>query len=96
MAGRPKAALTVRIVLPAGGPLAVFTPADLDAPARTAPGRYTLAHTPPPAQVVRPAGDALTGHRARRRNRALLLAGPAVTAASWSHAAWPRTSTRAR
>jgi hypothetical protein len=36
MAGRPKAALAVRIVLPAGGPLAVLTPADLDArPDRT-------------------------------------------------------------
>ena len=95
MAGRPKAALAVRIVLPAGGPLAVLTPADLDArPDRTGTVR-ARAHAAA-GQVVRLAGDALTAHRARRRNWALLLADAAVIAASRSHAAWPRTSTRAR
>lgn len=90
--GRPKAALVVRIVLPAAGSLAVLTLADLDALAQTAPGRYVLAHMPPSAQAVRLAGDALMGLGARRRNLPLLLAGAAVIAAGWSHAAWPRTS----
>jgi len=45
--------------------------------------------------AVRLAGDALMGLGARRRNLALLLTGEAVIAASWSHAAWPRTSAQA-
>jgi hypothetical protein len=79
-------------VLPVAGSLAVLTLADLDALACTAPGRYVLAHMPPSAQAVRLAGDALMGLGARRRSVALLLAGAAVIAACWSHAAWPRTS----
>jgi hypothetical protein len=47
---------------------------------------------PPSAQAVRLAGDGLMGLGAYRRNVALLLAGAAVIAAGWSHAAWPRTS----
>jgi hypothetical protein len=90
--GQPKAALAARIVLPVVGSLAVFTLADLDALARTSRGRYVLAHMPPSAQAVRLAGDALMGLGARRRNVALVLAGAAVIAAGWSHAAWPRTS----
>ena len=93
--GRPKAALAVRIVLPAAGSLAVLTLADLDALAQTAPGRYVLAHMPPSAQAVRLAGDAVMGLGARRRSWTLLLAGAAVIAAGWLHAAWPTTSTRA-
>jgi len=93
--GRPKAALAVRIVLPAAGSLGVLMLADLDALAQTAPGRYVLAHMPPSAQAVRLAGDALIGLGARRRNLALLLTGAAVIAAGWSHAAWPRTSAQA-
>jgi len=93
--GRPKAALAVRIVLPAAGSLGVLMLADLDALAQTAPGRYVLAHMPPSAQAVRLTGDALIGLGARRRNLALLLTGAAVIAAGWSHAAWPRTSAQA-
>ena len=93
--GRPKAALAVRIVLPAAGSLGVLMLADLDALAQTAPGRYVLAHMPPSAQALRLAGDALMGLGARRRNLALLLTGAAVIAAGWSHAAWPRTSAQA-
>ena len=93
--GRSKAALVVRIVLPVAGSLAVLALADLDALAQTAPGRYVLAHMPPSAQAVRLAGDALMGLGARRRNLALVLAGAAVIAAGWSHAAWPRTSAQA-
>jgi hypothetical protein len=88
--GRPKAALAVRVVLPVAGSLAVITLADLDALARTAPGRYVLAHMPPSAQAVRLAGDALMARGARRHSVALLLAGVAVVAVGWSHAAWPR------
>jgi len=51
--GQPKAALAVRIMLPAAGSLAVLTLADLDALTETAPGRYVLAHMPPSAQAVR-------------------------------------------
>ena len=88
--GRPKAALAVRVALPAAGSLAVLTLADLDALARTAPGRYMLVHMPPSAQAVRLAGDALMARGARRHSFALLLAGAAVVAVGWSHAAWPR------
>jgi hypothetical protein len=88
--GRPKAALAVRVVLPVAGSLAVLTLADLDALARTAPGRYMLAHMPPSAQAVRLAGDALMARGARRHSVALLLAGVAVVAVGWSPAAWPR------
>ena len=93
--GRPKAALAVRVVLPVASSLAVFTLADLDGLARTAPGRYVLAHMPPSAQAIRLAGDALMSRGARRHSVALLLAGAAVVAVGWSHAAWPRTSARA-
>ena len=92
---RPKAALAVRIMLPAAGSLAVLTLADLDALAQTAPGRYVLARMPPSAQAVRLVGDAVMGLGARRRKVPLLLAGAALIAAGWSHAAWPKTSTRA-
>jgi hypothetical protein len=73
--------------LPVAGSLAVLTLADLDVLAQTAPGRYVLAHMPPPAQAVPLAGHALMGLGAGRRNLALLLAAAAVIAASWSHAA---------
>jgi len=88
--GRPKAAITVRALLPAAGSLAVLSLADLDRLATTGRGRYVLAHMPPSAQAVRLAGDALMGLGARRRSVALLIAGALVIAAGWSHAAWPR------
>lgn len=93
--GRPKAALAVRVMLPMAGSLAVLTPADLDALASTAPGRYVLAHMPPSAQVARLAGDAVMGPGVRRHSVALLLAGAVVIAAGWSHPAWPRRPARA-
>ena len=87
--GRPKSAIAVRVLLPVAGSLAVLTMADLDALATTRPGRYVLAHMPPKAQAVRLAGDALMGLGAHRHSAALLMAGAAVIAAGWSHAAWP-------
>ena len=87
--GRPKAAIAVRVLLPASGSLAVLSLADLDLVATTRPGRYMLAHMPPSAQAVRLAGDALMGLGAHRRSAALLIVGVIVIAAGWSHAAWP-------
>lgn len=87
---RPKAAIVVRIVVPAAGSVAVLGLADLDAVVQTRRGRYVLVHMPPSAQAVRLAGDALMGLGARRRSCVLLLAGAAVIAVGWSHAAWPR------
>jgi hypothetical protein len=87
--GRPKAAITVRVLLPVAGSLAVLTLADLDQLATTRPGRYVLAHMPPSAQAVRLAGDALMGLGAHRRSAGFLIAGAIVIAAGWSHAAWP-------
>jgi hypothetical protein len=92
--GRPKAAIAARVLLPVAGSLAVLSLADLDALATTWPGRYALAHMPPSAQATRLAGDALMGVGAHRRNATLLVAGAAVIAAGWSHAAWPRTTAR--
>jgi hypothetical protein len=89
---RPKAAVVVRVLMPAAGSAAVLSLADLDALARTRRGRYVLNHMPPSAQVVRLAGDVLMGSGAHRRNPALLLAGAAVIMAGWSHSTWPRTS----
>jgi hypothetical protein len=89
--GRPKAALAARVVLPVADSLAVLAMADLDALAATRRGRYVLVHMPPSAQVLRLAGDALMGWGAHRRRVALLVAGAAVIAAGWSHAAWRRT-----
>jgi hypothetical protein len=86
---RPKAAMTVRCVLPMAGSAAVLGLADLDALARTRRGRYVLAHMPPSAQVVRLAGDAVMGIGAYRRSSALMLAGAAVVMIGWSHALWP-------
>ena len=91
--GRPKAALAARAVLPAAGSLAVLAMADLDALAATRRGRYVLAHMPPSAQALRLAGDALMGWAAHRRRVTLLVAGAAVIAAGWSHAAWRRPCT---
>ena len=91
--GRPKAALAARAVLPVAGALAVLAMADLDALAATRRGRYVLAHMPPSAQALRLAGDALMGWAAHRRRVTLLVAGAAVIAAGWSHAAWRRTCT---
>ena len=91
--GRPKAALAARAVLPAAGSLAVLAMADLDALAATRRGQYVLAHMPPSAQALRLAGDALMGWAAHRRRVTLLVAGAAVIAAGWSHAAWRRTYT---
>ena len=88
--GRPKAALAAWAVLPAAGSLAVLAMADLAATRR---GRYVLAHMPPSAQALRLAGDALMGWAAHRRRVTLLVAGAAVIAAGWSHAAWRRTCT---
>jgi hypothetical protein len=48
--GRPKAALALRVMLPMAGSPAVRTLADFDALASTAPGRYVLAHMPPPVR----------------------------------------------
>jgi hypothetical protein len=90
--GRARAAVAVRVLLPVAGSLAVLALADLDALAATRRGRYVLAHMPPSAQAVRLAGDALMGVGAHRRSVPLLVAGAAVIAAGWSHAAWPRTS----
>jgi hypothetical protein len=87
--GRPKSAITVRVLLPAAGSLAVLSLADLDPLAAARPGRYVLAHMPPAAQAVRLAGDALMGLGAHRRSAALLIGGAIVIAAGWSHAAWP-------
>lgn len=53
--GRPKAALAVRVALPAAGSRAVLTLADLEALAKTAPVRYVLAHMPP-GRRPRPCG----------------------------------------
>jgi hypothetical protein len=89
---RPKAAAWVRVLLPVAGSAAVLSLADLDALAKTAPGRYVLTHMPPSAQAVRLAGDAVMGLGARRHSVALLCAGAAVIVAGWSHAAWPRAS----
>lgn len=90
--GRPKTALVVRVLLPVAGSAAVLGLADLDALATTRRGQYVLRHMPASAQAVRLAGDALMGLGARRRSAALLVAGAAVIAVGWSHAAWPRTS----
>jgi hypothetical protein len=82
-------------MLPAAGSPCSRWPT-LDALAKTAPGRQVLAHMPPSAQAVRLAGDVLMGLGSCRRNVALLLAGAAVIAAGWSHAAWPIASARSR
>jgi hypothetical protein len=87
--GRPRAALGVRVLLPAAGSLAVLTLADLEALAMSSRGRYVLAHMPPSAQAVRLAGDAVMALGAHRRSVALLMGGAAVIAVGWSHAAWP-------
>jgi len=87
--GRPKPAITVRVLLPVAGSLAVLSLADLDRLAASRTGRYVLAHMPPSAQAARLAGDALMGLGAHRRSGALLIAGALVIAAGWSHAAWP-------
>jgi hypothetical protein len=87
--GRPKAAITVRVLLPVAGSLAVLSLADLDPLASTRSGQYVLAHMPPAAQAARLAGDALMGLGAHRRSAALLIVGAIVIAAGWSHAAWP-------
>jgi hypothetical protein len=86
---RPKAAITVRVLLPLAGSAAVLRFADLDALARTGRGRYVLAHMPPSAQAVRLAGDALMGLGAYRHRGAVIIAGAAVVVTGWSHAAWP-------
>ena len=87
---RPRAALIVRVFVPAAGSAAVLALADLDDLARTRRGRYVLAHMPLSAQAVRLAGDALMGLGARRRSVPLLLAGAAVIGVGWSHQLWPR------
>jgi hypothetical protein len=87
--GRPKPAITVRLLLPVAGSLAVLSLADLDPLAASQAGRYVLAHRPASAQAVRLAGDALMGLGAHRRSAALLMTGALVIAAGWSHAAWP-------
>jgi hypothetical protein len=87
---RPRAALAVRVILPAAGSVAVLALADLDDLARTRRGRYVLAHMPPSAQAVRLAGDALIGLGAYRRSALLVLAGAAVIGVGWSHQLWPR------
>jgi hypothetical protein len=93
---QPKPALAVRVLLPMAGSAAVLSLADLDASAKTRRGQYVLKHMPPSAQALRLAGDVLMGFGAYRRSPGLLVTGAAVTAAGWSHAAWPRTSGRAR
>jgi hypothetical protein len=92
---QPKTAVAVRVLLSVVGSAAVLSLADLDALAKTRRGQYVLQHMPPSAQAVRLAGDALMGFGAHRRSFVLLLAGAAVIASGWSHAAWPRTSGRA-
>lgn len=86
---RPMAAMVVRTVVPVASSVAVLGLADLDVLVRTRRGRYVLVHMPPSAQAVRLAGDALMGLGAHRRSSALLVAGAAVIAIGWSHAAWP-------
>src|SRR5215475_3067115 len=80
---RPRAAMTIRCVLPMAGSAAVLGLADLDALSRTRRGRYVLAHMPPSAQVVRLAGDAVMGIGAYRRSSVLMLAGAAVVVIGW-------------
>ncbi len=87
---RPRAALAVRVILPAASSAAVLALADLDDLARTRRGRYVLAHMPPAAQAVRLAGDALMGLGAYRRSGLLVLAGATVIGVGWSHRLWPR------
>lgn len=87
---RPRAAMAVRLLVPAAASGAVIALADLDGLSRTRRGRYVLAHMPPSAQAVRLAGDAVMGIGAYRRNALLLLAGAAVIGVGWSHALWPQ------
>jgi hypothetical protein len=87
---RPKAAVAVRLVVPAAGSAAVLVLADLDSLSRTRRGRYVLAHMPASAQAVRLAGDALMALGCYRRSAPLLLAGAAVVGVGWSHALWPQ------
>ena len=91
---KPRTAVAVRVLLPVAGSTAVLVLADLGALARTRRGQYVTDHMPPPAQVVRLAGDAVMGFGAYRHSRALLLLGAALVAAGWSHAAWPQPSRR--
>lgn len=91
---RPKAAMVVRVLLPAAGSAAVLSLADLDRLARTRRGRYVLVHMPPSAQVVRLAGDAAMGVGAYRRSGMLLLAGAMLIGIGWSHALWPEPTRR--
>jgi hypothetical protein len=91
---KPRTAVAVRVLLPVAGSAAVLVLADLGALARTRRGQYVTDHMPPPAQVVRLAGDAVMGFGAYRHSRALLLLGAALVAAGWSHAAWPQPSRR--
>lgn len=86
---RPKAAMVVRVLLPAAASAAVLSIADLDRLTRTRRGRYVLAHMPPSAQVVRLAGDAVMGVGAYRRSGMLLVAGALLVGIGWSHALWP-------
>ncbi len=82
--GRPKAALAVRIVLPAVGSLAVLTLANLAALAQTAPGRNISPTVEPGSSVcsepTRPravgAPGLGTGLWRRRRSRQLRSADP--------------------
>ena len=94
--GRPRAAVAVRIVVPAAGSAAVLYAADLDGLSRTRRGRYVLAHMPPAAQAVRLAGDAVMALGARRRRPVLLIAGAALIGAGWAHPLWPGWSQRVR
>jgi hypothetical protein len=89
---KPRTAVTVRVLLPVAGSAAVLGLADLGELARTRPGQDVLHHTPPSAQAVRLAGDAVMGFGAYRHSRALLLLGAALIVAGWSHPAWPRPS----
>jgi hypothetical protein len=91
---QPKPAIAVRVLLPMAGSAAVLSLAGLDALAKTRRGQYVLEHMPPSAQALRLAGDVLMGFGAYRRSFALVVAGAAVIAAGWSHAAWPRKSGR--
>ena len=89
-----RTAVAVRVLLPAAGSAAALGLADAGALASTRRGQYVMEHTPPSAQAVRLAGDAVMGFGAYRHSRALLLPGAALVAADWSHPAWPRPSRR--
>lgn len=90
---RPVAGLLVRL----GPPVlasALLVRGDLEPLAPTAGGRYVLAHMPPAAQVMRAAGDVLTGWGCWQRRVPAVLAGVLMIAAGWSFGLCPASRRR--